>query len=112
MLKIVYNKKIIQFFVMNMPFISSREVRKSIFHSLAPLVFCAKCIFASINEINIKFIPKIRISSLYLAEKVSDHQYDLGVKRQNILSFNSSPLTVHPHNLPSASHAGTNIVWM
>ena len=32
-LKIVYNKKKIQIFGMNMPFISSREARKSIFHS-------------------------------------------------------------------------------
>ena len=32
-LKIVYNKKKIQMFGMNMPFISSREARKCIFHS-------------------------------------------------------------------------------
>ena len=32
-LKIVYNKKKIQIFIMNMPFISSHEVRESIFHS-------------------------------------------------------------------------------
>ena len=33
MLKMVYNKKKIQMFGMNMPFISSREARKCIFHS-------------------------------------------------------------------------------
>ena len=32
-LKLIYNKKKIQFFGMNMPFISSREARKCIFHS-------------------------------------------------------------------------------
>ena len=32
MLKMVYNKKKIQIFGMNMPFISSREARKCTFH--------------------------------------------------------------------------------
>ena len=54
-LKIVYNKKKIQIFGMNMPFISSREARKRIFHSwLMKYAF-----FASLDEINPIFIPKI-----------------------------------------------------
>ena len=73
-LKIVYNKKKIQTFGMNMSFISSREARKCIFHSWRNLFHLVRrenvyfirgfgtheiCIFASLDEINGIFIPKI-----------------------------------------------------
>ena len=56
-LKIVYNKKKIQIFGMTMPFISSREARKCIFHSASPLMKYK--FFASLDEINDIFIPKM-----------------------------------------------------
>ena len=51
-LKIVYIEKKIQIFVINMPFISSREARNVYF--LMKYAF-----FASLDEINGIFIPKI-----------------------------------------------------
>ena len=63
-LKIVCNKKKIQFFVMNMPFISSREARKCIFHSWLRHSWNMH-FFASLDEINGIFIPKNWISSIY-----------------------------------------------
>ena len=56
MLKIEYNKREIQIFVMNMPFISSHEARKSIFLA-SPLM--KYTFFASLNEINGIIILKI-----------------------------------------------------
>ena len=55
--KIVYNEKKIQIFVMIMPFISSREARKCIFHSW---------LRHSWNmHFSLHLIPKICISSIY-----------------------------------------------
>ena len=53
MLKIVYNKKKIQTFGMNMPFISSREASKA--SQLMKYVF-----FASLDEINGILIPQFK----------------------------------------------------
>ena len=52
MLKIVYNKKKIQIFGMNMPFISSSEA-KNVYFATHEII-----IFASLDEINGIFIPK------------------------------------------------------
>ena len=54
---IVYNKKKIQIFGMNMPFITSCEARKCISFMALPLMKYA--FFASLDEINGIFIPKI-----------------------------------------------------
>ena len=65
-LKIVYNKKQIQIFGMNMPFISSSVAKNAYFMSgearnelniFSPLMKYA--FFASLDEINDIFIPKI-----------------------------------------------------
>ena len=56
--KIVYNKKKIQIFGMNMPFISSREAKK-MYISFVALLLMKYAFFASLDEINDVFIPKI-----------------------------------------------------
>ena len=70
-LKIVYNKKKIQIFVMNIPFISSREASQLMKYAL----------FASLNEINGIFIPKNWISSIYfiLSSEINAYQKQIKV---------------------------------
>ena len=50
----VYNKKKIQMFGVNMTFISSREVKKCIFHSCRNIHF-----FTSLDKIKVIFTPNI-----------------------------------------------------
>ena len=60
----VYNKKKIQMFVVNMTFISSREVKKCIFHSCLRHSWNIH-FFTSLDEIKVIFTPNIWISSIY-----------------------------------------------
>ena len=60
-----YNKKKIQMFVVNMTFISSREVKKFIFHSCLRHSWNIH-FFTSLDEIKVIFTPNIWISSIYL----------------------------------------------
>ena len=60
----VYNKKKIQMFVVNMTFISSREVKKCIFHSCLRHSWNIH-FFTSLYEIKVIFTPNIWISSIY-----------------------------------------------
>ena len=60
----VYNKKKIQMFVVNMTFISSREVKKCIFHSCLRHSWNIH-FFTSLDEIKVIFSPNIWISSIY-----------------------------------------------
>ena len=60
----VYNKKKIQMFVVNMTFISSREVKKCIFHSCLRHSWNTH-FFTSLDEIKVIFTPNIWISSIY-----------------------------------------------
>ena len=60
----VYNKKKIQMFVVNMTFISSREVKKCIFHSCLRHSWNIHFL-TSLDEIKVIFTPNIWISSIY-----------------------------------------------
>ena len=60
----VYNKKKIQMFVVNMTFISSREVKKCIFHPCLRHSWNVH-FFTSLDEIKVIFTPNIWISSIY-----------------------------------------------
>ena len=60
----VYNKKKIQMFVVNMTFISSREVKKCIFY-LCLWHSWNIHFFTSLDEIKVIFTPNIWISSRY-----------------------------------------------
>ena len=60
----VYNKKKIQMFVVNMTFISSREVKKCTFHSCLRHSWNVH-FFTSLDEIKVIFTPNIWISSIY-----------------------------------------------
>ena len=60
----VYNKKKIQMFVVNMTFISSREVKKCIFHSCLRHSWNIH-FFTSLDEIKVIFTTNIWISSIY-----------------------------------------------
>ena len=59
----VYNKKKIQMFVVNMTFISSREVKNCIFHSCLRHEWNIH-FFTSLDEIKVIFTPNIWISSI------------------------------------------------
>ena len=59
----VYNKKKIQMFVVNMTFISSREVKKCIFHECLRHSWNIH-FFTSLDEIKVIFTPNIWISSM------------------------------------------------
>ena len=74
----VYNKKKIQMFVVNMTFISSREVKKCIFHECLRHSWNIH-FFTSLDEIKVIFTPNIWISSIYLfwLLKVLDSRYSL-----------------------------------
>ena len=65
----VYNKKKIQMFVVNMTFISSREVKKCIFHSCLRHSWNIH-FFTSLDEIKVIFTPNIWISSIYYVKRI------------------------------------------
>ena len=60
----ILHKKKIQMFVVNMTFISSREVKKCIFHSCFRHSWNVH-FFTSLDEIKVIFTPNIWISSIY-----------------------------------------------
>ena len=64
-LSILHNKKKIQIFVMDMTFISSREVKELCISFVAP-PFMKYIFFTSFDEIKVIFMTKISISSMYL----------------------------------------------
>ena len=68
----VYDKKKIQMFGVNMTLISSREVKKCIFHSCLWHSWNIH-FFTSLDEIKVIFTPNIWISSIYIIRNVSKY---------------------------------------
>ena len=95
----VYNKKKIQMFVVNMTFISSREVKKCIFHSCLRHSWNIH-FFTSLDEIKVIFTPNIWISSIFCMTMPSlilpHQQYNLSTPS----SGNCCPPSIQPRHCP------------
>ena len=87
----VYNKKKIQMFVVNMTFISSREVKKCIFHSCLRHSWNIH-FFTSLDEIKVIFTPNIWISSIYFIVSGEISVYLMKIK---VVSITSELISYH-----------------
>ena len=73
----VYNKKKIQVFVVNMTFISSREVKKMYISFVPSALMKYTFFFTSLDEIKVIFIPNIWISSMYELRRLWSYCLDV-----------------------------------
>ena len=106
----VYNKKKIQMFVVNMTFISSREVKKCIFHSCLRHSWNIH-FFTSLDEIKVIFTPNIWISSIYELDPYSLQHSLMFIKlfwRLYIWSWGQEAMleTIEVKFTGSSSHVG------